>query len=86
MNEAIFEKVSVLSYYSQEKNQTFPYKMSWRQRDYFLKKISYHYQIREGRSLFHIFHVTDGNLDFRLKFETENLSWILEEVSDGNPT
>ncbi|MBI5127342.1 hypothetical protein HZA76_02700 [Candidatus Roizmanbacteria bacterium] len=86
MLETIFEKVSVISSYNHEENKVAPYKMRWRLRDYFIKKVAYHHKIREGRNLFHIFHVSDGNLDFRLKFDTENLNWVLEEVSDGNST
>jgi len=80
----INEVVSVIASYNHEKNRFIPYKMRWRLRDYFIKRLAYHHKIREGRSLFHIFHVTDGNLDFRIRFDTESLSWILEEVSDGS--
>ena len=83
MNEQIFEKVSMITSYDHEKNRAHPYKMRWRLRDYFIKKIAYHHRIREGRNLFHIFHVTDGNLDFKIRLDAENLNWILEEVSDG---
>lgn len=85
MNEKIFEKISVIFSYNTEKNTTIPYKIRWRLRDYFIKKLAYHHKVREGRELIHIFHVTDGNLDFRLRFNTESLNWILEEVSDGFP-
>ncbi len=84
MNAKINERVSMISSYSQEKNRFIPYKMRWRLRDYFIKHLAYHHKIREGRNLFHIFHVTDGNLDFRISFDTESLAWILEEVSDGS--
>ena len=80
----INEVVSVIASYNHEKNRFIPYKMRWRLRDYFIKRLAYHHKIREGRSLFHIFHVTDGNLDFRIRFDTESLNWILEEVSDGS--
>jgi len=84
MLEKINEVVSVIASYNSEKNRFIPYKMRWRLRDYFIKRLAYHHKIREGRSLFHIFHVTDGNLDFRIRFDTESLNWILEEVSDGS--
>lgn len=86
MNEKIFEKVSVISSYNTEKNKVIPYKIRWQLRDYFIKKLNYYHKVREGRSLQHIFHVTDGNLDFRLRLNSENLEWTLEEISDGNPT
>ena len=84
MIEKVFEKISVVSSYNQEKNNFTLYKIGWRKRDYFIKRMAYHHQVREGRNLFHIFHVTDNNLDFRIRFDTENLNWILEEVSDGS--
>lgn len=84
MNQQIFEPVSVISSYNQEKNRTVPYRIRWQRRDYFVKKITYYHKVREGRTLLHIFHVTDNNLDFRLRFNAEDLNWILEEVSDGN--
>lgn len=84
MNATVNEPVSVISAYSQEKERFIPYKMRWRLRDYFIKRLAYHHKIREGRTLYHIFHVTDGNLDFKMSFDTETLSWILEEVSDGS--
>lgn len=84
MNEKIFESVSVIASYNHEKNRFIPYKMRWRMRDYFIKRLAYHHKVREGRTLFHVFHVTDGNLDFRIRFDSESLNWILEEVSDGS--
>jgi hypothetical protein len=84
MIEKVSEKVSIVSSYNQEKDSFAIYKMGWRKREYFIKKIAYHHKVREGRDLFHIFHVTDNNLDFRIRFNTENLEWILEEVSDGS--
>jgi len=84
MLEKINEVVSVIASYNSEKNRFIPYKMRWRLRDYFIKRLAYHHKVREGRNLSHIFHVTDGNLDFRMRFDTEDLNWILEEVSDGS--
>ena len=84
MLEKVFEKISVISSYNQEKNAFAIYKMGWRKRVYFIKHMAYHHKVYEGKNLFHIFHVTDDNLDFRIRFNTENLEWILEEVSDGS--
>ncbi|PIU36949.1 hypothetical protein CO005_02710 [Candidatus Roizmanbacteria bacterium CG_4_8_14_3_um_filter_34_9] len=86
MQEKMFEKISVIFSYNAEKNRSIPYKIRWRLRDYFIKSLAYHHKVREGRELLHIFHVTDGNLDFKIRFNTEDLNWILEEVSDGNIT
>jgi len=84
MNTRVFEKVSIISSYNQEKNLFTLYKMRWRLRDYFIKKLAYRHKIRQGRTVFHIFHVSDGNLDFRVSLDAENLIWTLEEISDGS--
>jgi len=83
MKEIINEKVSVVTVYNRMKGLVIPCKIKWQNRIYRIKKIGFHHTIREGRKLCHIFSVTDGNLDFRLKFDSETLHWTLEEVSDG---
>lgn len=83
MNEIINEKVSVLFSYNRETGQVMPRKIRWQGRDYFISKTAYHHKVKEGKKLWHIFHVTDGNMDFLLKLDTDNLHWILEEVCDG---
>lgn len=61
-----------------------PYKLRWNGRDYFIKKLGYHHKIKEGKTLIHIFSVSADSLAFRLRFNSDTLSWILEEVLDGN--
>ena len=81
MNEIINEKISVVMIYNQK--NVMPCRIKWQGRIYHIAKIGFHHQIKEGSRLFHIFSVTDGNLDFRLRFDTESLHWTLEEISDG---
>jgi len=83
MNEMINEKVSVISSYDRMKGFVMPKKMRWQGKDYILIKLTYHHKIREGRNIQHIFHVTDGSMDFRLRLDSETLHWTLEEVTDG---
>lgn len=83
MHELINEKVSVITVYSRETGQVIPRKIRWQGRDYLIKQLTYYHRIRQGRLLLHIFHVTDGIIDFRLSFNSETLHWKLEEVSDG---
>lgn len=83
MNEIINERVSVLFSYDRVKGVVMPRKMRWQGRDYIFVKQSYHHMVRVGRTLLHIFHVTDGATDFRLRLNTETLHFTLEEVSDG---
>ncbi len=80
VNELINEKVSVITSYNRETGVVMPRKIRWQGRDYLIKKLTYYHRTRLGRTLLHIFHVTDGNIDFRLQLNSETLHWILEEI------
>ena len=84
MIEPIHEKIEVIIRFRLlPKPQTEIYKLRWRGREYRITKIAYHHKIWDGRTRIHKFAVSTGNLDFRINYDTENLMWILEEVSDG---
>jgi len=83
MLQKINQKIPVIVKFCSEKN-ILPVKLRWRDQEYQIKKLAYYHKFRQGRILQHIFHVTDGHLDFRLRFDSEDLSWTLEEVDDGN--
>ena len=74
------QKVSVISSYNYQTGEVSPRKILWNNREYKISRLTYHHKIKEGNQLFHIFHVTDGNTDFSLKLNTENLHWTLEEI------
>jgi hypothetical protein len=84
MQEKIDEPISVVMYYNQRKSLVAPYGFCWQGRNYRVKQVGYHHKLRQGNKLNHIYSVTDGQLAFRLKLDTDNLAWTLEEVSDGN--
>jgi hypothetical protein len=84
MIETIQEKVEViLRFRLLPKPLTEIYKIRWRGKEYTITKLTYHHKVWEGRTRVHKFAVTTGGLDFRLTYDTENLFWLLEEVSDG---
>ncbi len=82
MNETVGEKISVVSVYNAQEGSIMPRKIKWHGREYSINKLGYHHSVREGRTLLHIFHVTDGTTAFRLSLNTETLHWTLEEVYD----
>lgn len=82
-SEVINEKVSVVLVCSREKAMIMPYKMRWQGREYKMTQLAYHHKARLGRTIMHIFHVTDGTNDYRLRLDTETLGWTLEEVLYG---
>lgn len=83
MLEKINEKVSATLVYDQKRGAVYPSQLFWQGRTFAITKIGYHHLTREGRNTKHIFSVSNDSLFFKLALDTENLSWTLEEVSDG---
>lgn len=85
MREIINEEVGVLMYYSSKTRTASPYLIDWHGRSFKVGKIGYHHKIKEGVIMHHIFELTDKEMTtwFRLNFNTDNLHWKLEVVSDG---
>lgn len=88
MRERINEKVSVVSYYSSQKHKFLPYQIYWQNKDWLVGELGMAHKYRNGDTWHHIFEVTDKErtLAFRLNFNTQELSWTLEVVSDGLPS
>jgi len=55
----------------------------WKGRNYTIAKIGLHHHFREGSTLYHIFSVVTDTLFLRLKLNTDNLLWRLEETDDN---
>lgn len=77
------ENIDVVLLCKHQGNIIMPYKIRWRNREYIIKKLGYRYREKVGKTFFHIFHVTDDSLAFRLRLDPNNLHWTIEEVSDG---
>lgn len=84
MLNLINQPISVVAIYDRIRNEVTPWRIKWQGRIYTISQIGFHHTVREGRALQHIFSVTDGNTAFKLRHDTETLSWMLEEISDGN--
>ena len=86
MRERIDEEVSVVMYYSARKRVALPHIMSWRGEEYDVGEIGYHHKVLDGKTLHHVFEFIDKTSTywFRLNFNTDNLHWNLEVISDGN--
>ena len=75
--------ISVFSIYNHKKGWSIPKVIIWEGRNYLTKKIGYHHTYKEGKILFHVFSVLANSHFFKIKHNTQNLSWELEEISDG---
>ena len=80
MPESIDERVSVNLFSNHLKGTVGPVAVYWRGRRYTITKIGLHHTIHDGRTLCHIFSVTDGNTFFKLQLNTESLQWKLVEI------
>jgi hypothetical protein len=86
MREKIDEEVSVVMYYSAKKKMALPHIISWRGEEYSVGEIGYHHKVNDGKVLHHVFEFADKATSywFRLNFNTDNLHWTLEAISDGD--
>ena len=75
--------ISVYSFYNHKKRVCEPRVIIWERRKYEVVKVGYHHAFRSGRVLYHVFSVSADTLYFRLVCNTEDLSWEVEEISDG---
>ncbi len=82
MAEDIHESISVALWSNHTTKKILPYSLYWRNRRYRITNVGFHHAVHEGRTLIHIFSVTDGTTFFKLKFDTETLLWTLLEVAD----
>ena len=80
MAETIDESVSVDLLSNHVKKCAYPWILKWRGVMYRITKVGFHHTVREGKTLIHVFSVTDGTTFFKLQLDTETLQWKLLEV------
>lgn len=61
---------------------TGPKWVKWKSRIYKIEKIGLHHTFHEGQTLYHVFSVATKTLFMRLLFNSDNLSWKLEEIQE----
>jgi hypothetical protein len=85
MHQILFEPVSVNLAYDHTHKQSRPLSVVWAQRNYPILEVGLHHSYRHGNTRHHVYSVTSHGLFFRLNLNTDSMSWLLEEVSDGLP-
>ena len=85
MIQRISSPVSVNLLFNHKTHQVMPQTILWEGRPYYITKVGLHHTYREGTTLYHVFSVATNTLFFRLVFNTNNLHWRVEEISDGEP-
>lgn len=75
----IGEKVKVVVNFS---GQPTPLLLVWRSRRIYLKKLNLLFEKKVGNRLYYYFCVSDAdNNGYKLCFNTDNLEWVLKEVT-----
>ncbi len=80
MGEIIDEQISVNLLFNHLKRTVAPTSLYWRGRRHTITNVGLHHITREGRTMLHIFSVTDGTTAFKLELNSETLGWKLLEV------
>ncbi len=80
MGEIIDEQISVNLLFNHLKRTVAPTSLYWRGRRHTITNVGLHHITQEGRTMLHIFSVTDGTTAFKLELNSETLGWKLLEV------
>jgi hypothetical protein len=85
MIHKISEPISVIASYNSDIRAARPLSLKWGHHEYSVSQVGLRHTYRDGITRHHVFSVVSNSLFFRLNLNTDNLSWTLEEVSDGLP-
>lgn len=61
-----------------------PYKMRYKDREVVFTELALRHATAQGKRQIHVFDMSDGANDYRLEFDTENLTWKLVAIVEGH--
>lgn len=85
MNDELFlnEQIKVIAIFGDGLNPCQPLRFRRKSgREVIITEIGLRHPIMQGKRMLHIFDVTDGMSDYRLKFDAERLIWHLMRESE----
>lgn len=83
----INKDVNIVAYYfknSTRRLRCFPKRMEYDGRRIDFTETGLVHPTKKGQRMIHVFDMTDGNADYRLEFDAQDLSWKLIAISDNN--
>lgn len=86
MYETINEPIDMIAIFGKGYQDIKPYKFRWGAKEFVVTKIGYMHKVKDGKKVIHIFSATDGTNFFELRFDAEDVSWLLGRTWDGNAT
>lgn len=83
MIQKVKAPLTVVTTFNHQKRCVTPNIIKWDGKIYKIKKIGLHHWYKKGRTLYHVFSISDNNTFFKIVLNTDTLHWELEEISDG---
>lgn len=82
---SINKEISVTAMYFQNSRElkSFPKRIEFEGREYTFIESGLRYLIQKGHQLIHIFDMTDGVANYRLRFDTDQKLWTLVDISES---
>jgi len=81
----INKEVAVTAVYFQNTRQlqSFPKRIELEGREYTFMESGLRYLVQKGHQLIHVFDMTDGVANYRLKFDTQQKLWTLVDITES---
>lgn len=82
---SINKEVAITAVYFRNDAQlkSFPKRMEFDGQEYTFLESGIRYLVQKGHNLIQLFDMTDGDADYRLKFDTTQSTWTLVNMSDA---
>lgn len=83
----INKEVSIVAYYfknTSRRLRCFPKRMEYDGKRVDFTETGLVHPTKKGQRMIHVFDMTDGNSDYRLEFDAQDLSWKLIAITDTN--
>jgi hypothetical protein len=83
----INKDVNIVAYYfknSTQRLRCFPKRMEYEGKTVNFTETGLVHPTKKGQRMIHVFDMTDGNADYRLEFDAQDLSWKLIYITDNH--
>lgn len=82
--QTINKEVSITAWYFRNRRQliSFPKRMEFDQQEYVFAE-GLRYLVQKGKSIVQLFDMTDGNSNYRLRFDSEAQIWTLVSITSA---
>lgn len=81
----INKDVSVVAYYFKNTGsrlRCFPKKIEYGSKSIMFTEMGMRHPTKKGERMIHVFDMTDGQADYRLEFDAQQLTWTLVAIAD----